>query len=116
MSRYTLLPCLALISIAFSTAANASTPAEELVCTTAPRSEWMSEERIRSIFRASTYALVKFKISSSNCYEFYALDVNGDAVEAYFNPVTGERVRFNEVRVKQKQLDYSQEVRPSAAH
>lgn len=115
MLRTKSIRLIALFSALIPAVSNASNPSEELVCTTAPRSEWMSEARIRDIFRASTYALVKLKISSSNCYEFYAVDVNGDAVEAYYNPVTGERVRFNEIRVKQKQLDYTTEVRPAAA-
>lgn len=116
MLRWKLLPFVTVVSLLLQNMASASPPTEELICTTAPRSAWMSEERIRDIFRASTYTLVKLKISSSNCYEFYAVDVNGDAVEAYYNPVTGERVRFNEVRVKEKQLDYTKEVHPTAAN
>ena len=75
-------------------AAQASTPAEKVVCTTAPRSQWMSEPQARERFKASDYLLVKFKISRGNCYEFYAIEHGGGIVEAYLHPVTGEAVRL----------------------
>jgi len=40
---------------------------------------------------------VEFKVSRTNCYEFYAIRKNGDIVEAYYHPVTGEIVKRNEV-------------------
>ena len=71
----------------------ASTPAEKIVCTSAPSVQWMSETQARELFRASTYVLVKFKVSRGNCYEFYAIDHDGSVVEAYLNPVNGQLVR-----------------------
>jgi len=40
---------------------------------------------------------VEFKVSRTNCYEFYAIRKNGDIVEAYCHPVTGEIVKRNVV-------------------
>ena len=74
--------------------AYASTPAEKVVCTQAPRSQWMTEAQARQLFRADTYALVKFKVSKGNCHEFYAVDHQGTVVEAYLHPLTGETVRL----------------------
>lgn len=74
--------------------AQASTPAEKVVCTHQPRSEWMSEQQARKRFKAADYLLVKFKISRGNCYEFYAIEHGGSIVEAYLHPVTGEAVRL----------------------
>jgi hypothetical protein len=78
---------------ALSGVAHASPPAEKIMCTEAPRSQWMSEQQARTIFQASSYALVRFKVSKGNCHEFYAVAVNGDVVEAYLHPVTGAVVR-----------------------
>jgi hypothetical protein len=74
--------------------AQASTPAEKVVCTDQPRSQWMSEQQARKRFKAADYLLVKFKISRGNCYEFYAIEHGGSIVEAYLHPVTGEAVRL----------------------
>lgn len=76
----------------------ASWPAEKLVCTNAPRSDWMPEAKIRAIFGDQQYALVKFMVSRGNCYEFYAIGKDGSVVEAYYHPVSGEQLRFNRVR------------------
>lgn len=72
----------------------ASTPAEKVVCTQLPRSQWMSEQQARRRFNASDYLLVKFKVSRGNCHEFYAVEHGGGIVEAYMNPVTGAVVRM----------------------
>lgn len=71
----------------------ASTPVEKVVCTGVPTTAWMGEAKARALFRASEYALVKFKVSRGNCYEFYAIDHQNAVVEAYMHPVTGELVR-----------------------
>ncbi|MEN9843815.1 MAG: hypothetical protein RLZZ612_1644 [Pseudomonadota bacterium] len=78
---------------ALSGMAHASPPAEKIMCTEAPRSQWMSEQQARMMFKASSYALVRFKVSKGNCHEFYAVAANGDVVEAYLHPVTGAVVR-----------------------
>lgn len=74
--------------------AQASTPAEKVVCTDQPRSQWMSEQQARQRFKAADYLLVKFKVSRGNCHEFYAIEHGGSIVEAYLHPVTGEAVRL----------------------
>lgn len=77
--------------------AQASSVAEKVVCTDAPRAQWMSEAQARERFRAQDYVLVKFKISRGNCHEFYAVDAQGTVVESYLHPVTGETVRSTRV-------------------
>lgn len=78
-----------------SSAVQASTPGERIVCTTLPGQTWMGEERIKAVFGASDYLRADLKMSKTNCYEFYAIKKNGDIVEAYYHPVTGELVRRN---------------------
>ncbi|HEX4944293.1 MAG TPA: PepSY domain-containing protein, partial [Usitatibacteraceae bacterium] len=90
-----LLGTLAFLGSAFP--ATATTPAERVICTAEPRSRWMPEEEARKIFGAEKYALVKFKVSRTNCYEFYAVGRNGGVVEAYYHPVTGRLVKETRV-------------------
>ena len=75
----------------------ASTPSEKVVCTDQPRSRWMSEQQARTLFNASRYMLVKFKVSKGRCHEFYAVEHDGTVVEAYVHPVTGKTVRMTRV-------------------
>ena len=79
--------------------AQASTPKEKVFCTQAPRSQWISGAQARERFRAQDYVLVKYKVSSGNCHEFYAVDAQGTVVESYLHPITGEAVRTTRVPV-----------------
>jgi hypothetical protein len=81
--------------------AQASSPAEKITCTDAPRVQWMREAQARAIFDAPRYALVRFKVSKGNCHEFYAVAHNGDVVEAYLHPVTGAIVRQTRIAAPQ---------------
>lgn len=83
-----------------SAGAQASSPAEKIICTQAPRNQWMSEAKMREIFGEKNFTLVKFKVSHGNCYEFYAVHHDGSIVEAYYHPVTGDLVRYNRVTVQ----------------
>lgn len=75
----------------------ASTPNEKVICTDLPPSQWMSEQQARTLFKASSYMLVKFKVSKGRCHEFYAVEHDGTVVEAYVHPVTGKTVRITRV-------------------
>ena len=68
---------------------------QPIVCRVQPGQKWLGEEKIKAIFGASEYLDVKFKTSKMQCYEFYAIKKNGDVVEAYYHPVTGELVKRN---------------------
>ncbi len=77
--------------------AQASSADERVVCTQAPRDQWMSEQAARKLFKADEYALVKFQISKGNCHEFYAIDRQGGVIESYVHPVTGVPVRTTRI-------------------
>jgi hypothetical protein len=66
---------------------------EQVKCTSEPQSKWMSEAKIRRIFGADKYLVVKFKVSRTNCYEFYAIAHSGQIVEAYYHPISGALVK-----------------------
>ena len=86
---------LVLLALAATARAFASTVGEQVRCTSQPRAAWLSEARIKAIFGADKYAAVKFKVSRTNCYEFYAVTHEGDIVEAYYDPIDGRLVREN---------------------
>lgn len=88
-----LVLALAATLLAAMPPAAATEPDRRLTCTTEPRSNWMSEAQARRVFGEENYALVKFKVSRGNCYEFYAVGRGGGIVEAYYHPVTGKLVR-----------------------
>jgi hypothetical protein len=83
------------------TAASASAPAEPNrdspvhTCTTAPRSEWITEDEMKLLAQHRGYRIKTFKVAKGNCYEVYGFDKTGRIVEAYFNPVTSQLVRQN---------------------
>ncbi len=77
--------------------AAATAPVERVTCTTEPRSRWLGESEMKRLFGVEKYALVKFKVSRTNCYEFYAVGRDGGVVEAYYHPVTGRLVKETRV-------------------
>lgn len=95
------LPPLALVAmlalLGSALPAVASAPADRVNCTTEPRSRWMPAEDVKRLFGVEKYALVKFKVSRTNCYEFYAVGREGGVVEAYYHPVTGQLVKESRV-------------------
>lgn len=85
------------LCMALPTAGFASSITEKVVCTTAPRSTWLTEAQARAAFNADSYVLVRFKVSKGNCHEFYAIDAQGAVVEAYQHPITGAAVRTTRI-------------------
>lgn len=88
-----------LVLAGLASLAQASPPTEKVVCTQAERSTWLPEAKIREVFGEANFTLIKLKVSRGNCYEFYAVHRDGSVVEAYYNPVTGEAVRYNRISV-----------------
>jgi hypothetical protein len=68
------------------------------ICTTAPRSEWITEDEMKLLAQHRGYKIKTFKVAKGNCYEVYGFDRNGQIVEAYFNPATSRLVRENIAR------------------
>ncbi|MBU3897433.1 MAG: PepSY domain-containing protein [Gammaproteobacteria bacterium] len=65
------------------------------ICTTAPRSEWLSQDEMKLLAQHRGYRIKTFKLAKGGCYEIYGFDREGRIVEAYFNPVTSRLVRQN---------------------
>lgn len=76
---------LGIVFAGFSTAALAGP-----TCTAAAKAEWMSEAAMKAKIAGLGYKYKVFKVTSGNCYEIYGQNKNGQRVEVYFHPVTGE--------------------------
>lgn len=98
------LNCVAALLALGASHALASEPEDRLICTTEPQSAWMSEAEARKRFHADKYLLVRFKVSTENCHEFYAVEHDGSAVEAYVHPITGEVMRLTRVRLPKQTM------------
>ena len=60
-------------------------------CSAAPQNRWLSLEALQTKVEALGYKVQKAKLKNA-CGEFYALDKNGDRVELFVDPTSGEIV------------------------
>ncbi|KKN75392.1 hypothetical protein LCGC14_0381360 [marine sediment metagenome] len=65
--------------------------AEEMKCDVPDQTTWMSQDDLTAMYVEQGYDVKNIKIDEG-CYEIYGLDANGERVEIYVDPVTGEPV------------------------
>jgi len=66
---------------------------DELKCTSATQSAWMSQDATKDLLKQQGYQDVrKIKVTDGNCYEVYAIDAQGEKVEVYLDPTSGSVV------------------------
>lgn len=63
----------------------------EVKCTTQPKSQWRPHTELQAKLVKEGWVIRRMEQTES-CYEVYAKDPKGKRVEAFFNPVTFERV------------------------
>lgn len=56
-----------------------------------PEAEWQPQAALETKLKAAGWEIRSVKVEDG-CYEAYAMDADGNRVEAYFNPQTLERV------------------------
>lgn len=54
---------------------------------------WQSQETLTAMLKDKGWQIRNIKVDGG-CYEVYAIDDQGEKVEAYFHPVTLERVEL----------------------
>jgi hypothetical protein len=65
----------------------------ELKCTNAAKSSWLSEDTTRDLLKQQGYKEVReIEVTDGNCYEVYAFDAQGEKVEVYLDPTNGNLV------------------------
>lgn len=62
-------------------------------CTDVPQAQWIAEQTFQDQLKRDGYEIMKFKVTSGQCYEIYGKDKSGQKVEIYFNPVDGKIVK-----------------------
>ncbi|MEO1044317.1 MAG: PepSY domain-containing protein [Pseudomonadota bacterium] len=63
----------------------------KMKCEAGPESGWTSRERLEAKLKAEGWQVRKSKVDGG-CYEVYGTTPEGDRVEAYFHPVTLEKL------------------------
>ena len=75
-----------------------------IMCKPAPKSSWKSQEALEAKLVKEGWVVRKSKVDGG-CYEVYGTTPSGDRVEAYFHPVTLEKLyvaRRGEVLFRKK--------------
>ena len=80
-----------LIPLALALAANGAAAHGNVKCTDRPKSEWKPHEELAQKLTKEGWQIRRMEVTKS-CYEVYAKDPQGKRIEAFFNPVTLERV------------------------
>jgi hypothetical protein len=60
-------------------------------CTSAPQSQWLPMQQLQAKVEALGYRVQKTKLKNA-CGELYTLDKNGNRVELFVDPTSGEIV------------------------
>ncbi len=63
-----------------------------VTCDSGSPDTWQPQEKLTAMLKAKGWEVRNVKVDGG-CYEVYALDDKGERVEAYFHPVTLERVK-----------------------
>ena len=82
----------ALISLVF--AAGIASAHGDVKCPAHPRSEWRPHTELEQKLRREGWVVRRMEMTAS-CYEVYAKDPQGKRIEAFFDPVTFERIEAN---------------------
>jgi hypothetical protein len=62
-------------------------------CDSGSPDKWRPQEKLTAKLKKEGWDVRNVKVDGG-CYEVYALDTKGERVEAYFHPVTLERVQI----------------------
>ncbi len=76
----------------------------KMTCNAGPQSKWKSQKVLQETLKKQGWQVRKTKIDGG-CYEAYGTDPQGNRVEAYFHPVTLEKLlvsRRGEVLFRKK--------------
>ncbi len=97
------LPRLALAAAALAIGSPALATGK-MTCNSGPQSKWKSQKALQASLKKQGWQVRKSKVDGG-CYEVYGTDPKGNRVEAYFHPVTFEKLlvsRRGEVLFRKK--------------
>jgi hypothetical protein len=90
----TKLPVLLAASSAALAAVSLATPAQatgKMTCNSGPQSGWKSMDALKAQLTKDGWQVRHAKVDGG-CYEVYGTDPDGNRVEAYFDPLTFEKL------------------------
>ncbi|MGB5077674.1 MAG: PepSY domain-containing protein, partial [Sphingorhabdus sp.] len=79
------------VAVAISFASTPAAATGVMTCKAGPQSGWKSQETLTSKLTKEGWTVRKSKVDGG-CYEVYGTTPEGDRVEAYFHPVTLEKL------------------------
>jgi len=80
-----------IVPVAFAVVASSAWAHGDVKCTDQPKAKWRPHTELQEKLTKEGWQIRRMEQSTS-CYEVYAKDPKGKRVEAFFNPVTFERV------------------------
>jgi hypothetical protein len=80
-----------LTPLLFVLAAGAASAHGDVKCPAHPKSEWKPHTELEKKLTGEGWVVRRME-ATPTCYEVYAKDPQGKRIEAFFNPVTFERV------------------------
>lgn len=80
-----------LVPLAFVLAAGSAWAHGDVKCTKEPKTAWRPHTELQAKLEKEGWQVRRMEQTTS-CYEVYGKDPKGKRVEAFFNPVTFERV------------------------
>jgi hypothetical protein len=81
----------ALAALAAVTAVNPAQATGKMTCNSGPQAKWKSMESLKAQLTKSGWQVRHAKVDGG-CYEVYGTDPEGNRVEAYFDPLTFEKL------------------------
>lgn len=85
------LPAVLLAALLASAPAHFASATGLATCDSGSPDTWQPQEKLAAMLKAKGWEVRNIKVDGG-CYEVYALDEKRERVEAYFHPVTLERV------------------------
>lgn len=86
---------LCVLALTGVTASGTSFATGLATCDSGPQKNWQPSNELEKRLIEEGWQVRRIKIDGG-CYEVYAIDENGDRIEAYFDPNTLERVPIEE--------------------
>jgi hypothetical protein len=91
MSLFPRLALAAAAALGLAALANPASATGKMTCNSGPQAKWKSQEQLQKRLTKQGWQVRKSKIDGG-CYEVYGTDPKGNRVEAYFHPVTFEKL------------------------
>lgn len=88
LSRIAVIALSPFLALTFAPAAHAD---GNVVCKGGPQSAWMPIDKLKKKVWLEEWELIKLQVEG-DCYEVYARNKAGQVVEAFFHPVTLEKL------------------------